>query len=94
MCWGEESNLASQITFSGLYQGLSAGTASACAIAKPGGNIVCWGSTENGALNTPPGQFKAVSTTLGDSCAVRDDGALICWGDDLWGTGFKDVPTP
>ena len=37
------------------------------------------------ARRRPPGAFTAISSGLNHTCAVRQDGAAVCWGDDWYG---------
>ena len=45
-----------------------------------------------GALDAPPGRFTAISVGSTYTCAIRDTGAIECWG---WGEyGQTDAPAP
>jgi hypothetical protein len=48
---------------------------------------VAWGQDDEGQVsNTPAGtDFVAVSAGLFYSVALRADGSLVAWGDNLWG---------
>ena len=35
-----------------------------------------------GQLDAPPGNFTAVSAGSNYSCAIRDTGAILCWGNN------------
>ena len=44
------------------------------------GEVQCWGNyLKNPA---PQGEFQSVSVAGGHRCAVRSDGAIVCWGHD------------
>ena len=79
----------------------------ACAIRAGSGAIECWGSNDayrwnaetqsgeefyGGQLNAPPGSFTAVAVGQYFSCAIRDTGAIECWGSNE--NGQADPPAP
>ena len=47
----------------------------------------CSGAEEDGESCVEPGPERYISVSLGDThgCAVRESGALQCWGDDEYG---------
>ena len=69
-CWGSAIDGQTNAP-AGRFTAVAAGTRHTCAIRAGSGAIECWGRT-----GTPPtGRFSAVS----GSCAIRDDGAIVCW---------------
>ena len=62
---------------------------------QPSGNTICWSfddaiySTE--IVETPGGEFTAVSAGGSHACGIRPGGTLECWGEDL--AGQLDAPT-
>ena len=78
----------------------------ACAI-RESREIECWGSNSayrwndetqreeefyGGQIDAPTGRFIAVGVSVAYSCAIRDTGAIECWG---WGEhGQTDPPAP
>jgi alpha-tubulin suppressor-like RCC1 family protein len=77
---------------------LAAGEDHNCAITRSGA-VYCWGAGGNGQIGD--GRARSVSqptAVLGlesgaraiasgnvFNCALRDDGAVVCWGDNAWG---------
>jgi alpha-tubulin suppressor-like RCC1 family protein len=83
-CWGREDEgqtaLPSDITSLGTAQyNLSLGTA--CMITTSG-SVKCVGPTDNAMiLETPTtGIFTQISSTYLNTCGIKSDGSLICWG--------------
>lgn len=82
------------------FEHVYAGGGSTCAL-RGGGALYCWGSTGQllagtGDVVTPEfvdepvivisgSKFSEVSIGSGHACAVRDDGALLCWGQNADG---------
>ncbi|MYH63815.1 MAG: hypothetical protein F4148_19385, partial [Caldilineaceae bacterium SB0675_bin_29] len=52
--------------------------------------IACWGSSNTGLTDAPPGQFTAIAVDSGHSCAIRADGTIACWGNNY--AGQTDAP--
>jgi alpha-tubulin suppressor-like RCC1 family protein len=95
-----------RIGSSSTWTAVSSGFSFGCGI--DAGTPHCWGSTTFGALGvgstqstlkTPtavaaPGTFVAIDSGTFFSCALRNDGALHCWGDNQYGqAGTSDVST-
>ena len=40
----------------------------------------CWGRNDFGQTDPPDELYAAVSMGVNNSCAVRDDRTIICWG--------------
>jgi alpha-tubulin suppressor-like RCC1 family protein len=59
----------------------------------PERTVRCWGENQNGQLGNAS---RALATEDFLTCAVRDDGAVLCWGrtSDLTGREQWLVPTP
>ncbi len=94
---------------------VSVGPQNTCAILESG-SLMCWGQDNQGQLgnggtntkqgtpdyvNLPAGR-KAVAVSTGEfhTCAILDNGSMMCWGDDTFGqlgngaiiTADKDEP--
>ena len=101
-CWGR--NVWQTNTPEGSYTAVSMGVGHSCAIRRTG-EIECWGWNETQVLNretgesefrysgqaTPPdGSYTAVSAGYNHTCAIRESGAIECWG---WnGDGQTNAP--
>lgn len=44
------------------------------------GEIVCWGYSEYGILDSPSGTFTSISVGGTAACALAADGVVTCWG--------------
>jgi alpha-tubulin suppressor-like RCC1 family protein len=96
--WGVSGNLASYP--SGSWASLSAGIAVTCGI-QTDGTLWCWGSNGAGQCGqgfigpmdtfAPIGQvgtdrdWQTVAAGDFGACAIKVDGRLFCWGDNLQG---------
>ena len=82
-----------------FWRSIGAGNAHSCAISERGG-LWCWGANGSGQLGdgslldrSSPVKvkwasdkgFQAVAMGYAHTCAIDDDGALLCWGDDSFG---------
>ncbi|NRA04556.1 MAG: chromosome condensation regulator RCC1 [Myxococcales bacterium] len=97
----------------GLVQSFSVGQRHSCAVLV-GGSVRCWGDNTSGQIGDGTTQDRLVPTEVsglgaavnsvsagdGHSCAVTTGGAVLCWGDNLFGQGgdgsltSNSVPTP
>jgi alpha-tubulin suppressor-like RCC1 family protein len=50
-----------------------------CAIDRSG-EISCAGANDHGESRPPPGRFTSLAAGRDFTCAIRSDGALLCWG--------------
>ena len=97
-CWGynEEGQIDAP---AGRFTTVAAGEFHTCAIREDGA-IQCWGSNierewtagdatpsefYTGQANAPAGRFSAVSAGAAHTCAIREDGAIQCWGRNQFG---------
>ena len=104
----------------GSFTAVSVSFGYACAIRSDNGAIECWGGDrrriepadmtppyptyETGTNDPPPGSYTAVSAESDHTCAIRESGAINCWGlngyadiDDagelqIYETGQSDAP--
>ena len=66
---------------SGIGITVSSGGAHYCALHMTTGSILCWGENEQGQASPPRiGRYTAIVSGESHSCALRSDGALVCWG--------------
>lgn len=86
------------IALSGPFQAVAAGQGHACAL-RESGELFCWGRNTSGQLGigneqiqvrpptavTPSSRYRAIATAMSHSCAIRQDGRLFCWGNNLDG---------
>ena len=82
----------------GSFIAVSAGSYHTCAI-RTNGEIDCWGLngdpyiddagelqiSDLGQSDAPDGNYSAVSAGDAHSCAIRESGAIKCWGLDRSG---------
>ena len=60
---------------------VSSGGGHSCALHQTAGSILCWGNNERGQASPPRnGTYKAIASGETHSCALRSDGAIVCWG--------------
>ena len=60
---------------------VSSGGKHACALHKTTGSILCWGDNEQGQASPPAtGAYIAITGGESHTCALRSDGAIVCWG--------------
>lgn len=73
------------------FSQVSAGAYFACGIRESDQHVMCWGKAgdeslcepnvpEAGQIDPPSGAFKQVATRQFQSCGIRTDGTLACWG--------------
>lgn len=88
---------------------IAVGQVHSCALADPGGRVVCWGGDAYGQASSLEGSITAapllvpiandvVTLSLGftDSCALHRDGTVRCWGEHDLGDGagmLSDIVT-
>ena len=46
-----------------------------------GGEVICVGDNTYGQVDAPAGFYTDISANVLNSCAVRADGAIVCWGE-------------
>jgi cysteine-rich repeat protein len=72
--WSEEAPAASTRSYSG-------GEQHGCLVRKDTGALQCWGSNNEGQLNAPSnGPYVSVASSDYSNCAIRQNGAIDCWG--------------
>ena len=72
------------LPIAGEFIAISAGGSHTCAI-RVDNTLSCWGSNEDGQLNSPPGSFLSVSSGFKHSCALSTGNTVHCWGANLAG---------
>lgn len=48
----------------------------------PDGELVCWGSNEEGQCDKVAEPLEQISAGFGYNCGIEADGVLVCWGDN------------
>lgn len=91
----------------GAFQTVVGGSNTFCGI-RLGGALSCWGdftfSAGSSIASPPSGSFRKVAVSKADAagadpddyahaCALRSDGAVVCWGDDSWGESSAPLGT-
>ena len=80
VCWGSfDVRPSTEDTAEGPFTEISRGSDHACALGSDGA-ITCWGSNRHGQATPPSGEYRAIGSHDGGSCALRDDDALVCRG--------------
>ena len=60
---------------------VSSGDKHTCALHRTTGAILCWGVNDQGQASPPTtGEYTAIASGESHSCALRSDGAVVCWG--------------
>ena len=60
---------------------VSSGGRHSCALHRTAGSILCWGDNERGQASPPrTGRYTAIASGDTHTCALRSDGATVCWG--------------
>jgi alpha-tubulin suppressor-like RCC1 family protein len=93
-------NVPTKLSGSARWTTVSCIGAYTCGL-QPGGSLYCWGDNSEGATaqNDQPGSpdlttpqpvapnttFRELSAGQGHACAIRQDGALFCWGRNTSG---------
>jgi alpha-tubulin suppressor-like RCC1 family protein len=86
------------IARSGPFAAVSLGQGHVCAL-RESGELYCWGRNTTGQLGIgseqvqvrPPTlvtagtKYRAITAAMSHSCAIRQDGHLFCWGNNLDG---------
>lgn len=72
------------------FEHISMGIYFACGLLAVDGSAVCWGNPRSvpevgceastGRLDAPEGAFTSLSSGPGATCAVTDQGTVLCWG--------------
>ena len=103
-CWGTTRDINPP---AGSFSALAVGRSHGCAIRTSDSAIECWGSNSTpppgkswgsgeavhaGQADAPTGRFTAVAAGMDHTCAIRESGAIACWGRN--DEGQTDVPTP
>ena len=96
VCWGANYDGQTDPPAGRDFIAVSAGFSHTCAI-RESGEIECWGRNNvwflneetqvaeavyTGQLDAPAGPFTAVSAGAEHTCALREDGAIECWGNN------------
>ncbi len=82
----------------GAFKALAVGQEFACAITMDGSQVSCWGENVIGQLGDgsfidrptaapigEPGPWRAIAAGSYHACAIKDSGALFCWGEAAYG---------
>ena len=78
-CWGIDAyHLASPPT--GGFEQVSVGSYHACAVRTANKTPVCWGYNRSGETVLPQQALLQVEARLEQSCGIRGDASLACWG--------------
>ena len=64
----------------GPFSAFSRGTDHVCALLQSDSTIACWSADGSDEVSPPSGGYSAISSGDGGSCALRNDGAAVCWG--------------
>ncbi|MEQ1564137.1 MAG: hypothetical protein ABMA64_00775 [Myxococcota bacterium] len=75
---------------------VDAGGAHTCGINLDVGSteLYCWGDGSDGQTAAPKGSFNAVATGGRHSCAIEEDGDVVCWGADDFRQASAPVLSP
>ncbi len=94
------SPMPRQVAPGSTWQSVSLGAWHGCGILEDDGSLWCWGASFYGQLGngdfsvdhgepvpvaTSAGPFSELSAGWDHTCAIANDGALYCWGDDYEG---------
>ena len=94
VCWGHDGNYDELLTYPhGAYRALDVALSTTCGITTAG-EAVCWGYNGDGQADAPDGRYIGDAGRASDealpavdiagahssSCALIDDGSVVCWG--------------
>jgi hypothetical protein len=72
------------------YSDVAVGNGHVCVLREADATAFCFGNDYYGQLDEPADAFAALVAGLETTCGLREDGSVVCWGnDDL---GATDVP--
>ena len=77
VCWGKGHVARS---YDGEFSAISTGPFHVCALRADNGSVQCWGAGFNDLTDPPPGKFVQVSAGGSQTCAIRPNGRVECWG--------------
>ena len=87
-CFSDEALVDLEVP-AGAHTALGVGDGTACAVRAADAALVCFGNsvsdTEDITGAVPPGRFRSVAVASKHACAIREDHAVVCFGDDTWG---------
>ena len=94
ICWGHDGNYDELLTYPhSAYRALDVALSTTCGITTAG-EAVCWGYNGEGQADAPDGRYIGDAGIASDealsaldiagahssSCALIDDGSVVCWG--------------
>lgn len=82
-CWGDNTDIMSEVMPSEKISAVSAGFHHVCAL-RTDGEVVCLGDNLFGQCDAPSGSYIAVAAGGRHSCALRASGEAVCWGDNQY----------
>jgi alpha-tubulin suppressor-like RCC1 family protein len=82
-CFGRNEEGQCDVPEGILFRKVVAGYYHACGLTEDNHHIVCWGKNYWGQCDAPEGTFVDVSVQAAQSCGVRENGEVVCWGSGL-----------
>ncbi len=80
VCWGDTSRLAAGPPEDTLFAQVAVGWDHVCGITTQA-KLACWGGNTQGQSRPPEGRYLAVAAGPYETCALDDDGDIVCFGE-------------
>jgi len=86
VCWLTKTGALASGAPADSFITISVGTSHACGVTRDKALAVCWswGSNEFRQADPPPGSYLQVNTGAFNTCGLKTDESVTCWGDNRY----------